>query len=181
VSDNWIIRLTPTEMMVAGYIGTARNVQAMRRGWDSSTSNAQTETFGNNIEGAAAEQAVCKRLRIYWVPVVGDPDANDAGPFQVRANCSRKYTDLCLRPKDIERNREDKLFISVLSFWPQFTFEANGWIIMRDGMRDEWFREGTPGLPMCWYVPQTALHPMSELPTVEQEYERLKALLARVA
>jgi hypothetical protein len=68
-----------------------------------------------------------------------------------------------LRPKD--EPRADRVFISVLSFMPWF--DVVGWIVGREGMKEQWFREGTPGFPKCWYVPRAALHPMDKLPAVD--------------
>jgi hypothetical protein len=151
-----IIILTATELMVASYVGSARNVQSMMRGWQRA-SGIQTETWSSNIEGAAGEMAVAKLLNIYWQPVVGKLDADDVGPYQVRTNMSRKLDDLCLRPRD----REDRFYISVLSFAPEF--HVLGFIKGADGKREQWLRDGTPGHPQCYYVPRAELRDLSEL------------------
>jgi len=151
------IVLTATEMMVAGYVGCARNVQALTRGWQR-TSGIPTDTFSGNIEGTAGEIAVAKFLGVYWQPIVGKIDADDVGPYQVRTNMSRKYTDLCLRPRD----REDRNYISVLSFAPRFVIL--GFIWGATGKDQKWLRDGTPGFPPCFYVPSSELQPIQELP-----------------
>jgi hypothetical protein len=154
------IRLTATEMMVAGYVGCGRNVQSLTRGWISKT--GPHDLWTKNVEGVGGEIAVAKWLKIYWLPIIGDPDADDVGPYQVRTNSSRRFDDTCLRPKD----REDRIFISVLSFMPDF--EIIGWITGREGKQDCWYRDGTPGYPKCWYVPRHALRPMDQLPSPEE-------------
>jgi hypothetical protein len=149
--------LTATEMMVASYVGSARNVQSLIRGWQR-TSGIKTDTWSSNVEGAAGEIAVAKLLGIYWQPIVGDLAADDVGPYQVRTNMSRKHDDLCLRPKD----RDDRFYISVLSFAPEFL--VLGFIAGADGKQAKWLRDGTPGFPQCFYVPRAALLDLDALP-----------------
>jgi hypothetical protein len=153
-----VVRLTATEMMVAAYVGSARNVQSLTRDWEPAAGIGFRDTWTPNIEGAAGEIAVGKALNIYWQPIVGNNRADDVGPYQVRTNTSRKHADLCLRPKD----RADRIFISVLSFAP--VFRIVGWVWARDGKVDRWLRDGTPDRPKCYYVPMSALNDMGTLP-----------------
>lgn len=156
-----MIRLTNSELLTGASVGCMRLVQALTKKWNSSHGAGGIDPWISNIEGAQGELAVAKALGIYWQPIVGDPDADDAGPYQVRTNCSRRWDDTPLHPGD----RDDRVFIGVLSFMPDF--DIMGWIWGRDGKRQEWWRDGTPGRPAFW-VPRGKLLPMSELPTVEQ-------------
>ena len=153
------VLLTATEMMVASYVGSARNVQSLKETWEPHAKAPAANGFTFNIEGAAGEMAVAKLLRVYWQPIVGNAKADDVGPYQVRTNISRTYDDLCLRPKD----REDRCYISVLSFAPVFIIL--GFIRGADGKQQKWLRDGTPGRPQCFYVPRSALLDLSELPS----------------
>src|SRR5688500_15662040 len=117
-----IIRLSATELMLAAYIGSARNVQSTLRGSRPGHGVGANNSWTLNIEGAAGEMAVAKALGLYWAPVVGDLLADDVGPYQVRTNGSRKHDDLALHPSD----RDDRVFISVLSFMPEF--RIIGWV-----------------------------------------------------
>jgi hypothetical protein len=155
-----IVRLSTTEMMVANYVGGARNVQSLVRRWEPAAGVGTANTWTPNVEGAAGEIAVAKILGIYWEPIVGNPLADDVGPYQVRTNISRKYDDLCLRAKD----RDDRFYISVLSFAPDF--DVLGFIRGAEGKRPEWLRDGTVGRPKCFYVPRDALHDLRELPSI---------------
>ncbi len=163
------VRLTATEMMVAAYVGAARNVQSLTQEWRPAAGVGVANTWTPNIEGAAGELAVAKALGIYWQPIIGNNHADDVGPYQVRTNISRKYDDLCLRPKD----REDRIFISVLSFMP--TMEIVGWIEGSEGKRERWLRDGSADRPKCFYVPRNALRPMADLPMREREAKRRAA------
>ena len=156
-----IIRSSKTEMMVAAYIGCGRNVQCLFGGWKPGAGLGTDDTWTPNVEGAAGEMAVAKALNLYWLPLIGDYQSTDVGPYEVRTNMSRKHTDLNLRPKDFDRGGDDKIYISVLSFAPEF--EILGWIYGRDGKQPQWFRRGTPGRPPSWWVPATALHDIETL------------------
>lgn len=107
------------------------------------------------IEGAAAEMAVAKALRLYW----GDSPAldynGDVGRYQVR---STDHADghLIL----YERDADDATFVLVTGRAPAFT--VRGFILARDGKRDEYLANGrlrSEG----WMVPQSALRPIREL------------------
>ena len=150
--------LTTSELMVAAYVGSARNVQSLMQGWTPAAGVGLCNTWTPNIEGAAGEMAVAKGLGMYWRPIIGDNHSDDVGPYQVRTNVSRKHDDLCLRPRD----RIDRVFIGVLSFLPEF--EIVGWITGGDGKQDCWLRDGSADRPQCYYVPRAALAPMSSLP-----------------
>lgn len=152
------ISLTWAEVLTAAYIGTMRNVQSLRGNWTPGADVGVDNSWTPNIEGAAGEMAVAKYLGMYWSGAVGDPQADDVGPFQVRTNASRKYDDLILRPRD----KPERIYISVLSFLPQFTI--CGWIGGAEGKQEKWLRDGTAGRPPCFFVPRTSLKPMSLLP-----------------
>ena len=154
-------RLSATEMMVAAYIGCARNVWALTHGSEPGHGIGFDNTWTANVEGAAGEMFVAKTLDIYWCPRVGADRYNgDVGPYEVRTNSSRRWDDTPLHPSD----RDDRVFIGVLSFMPEF--EIMGWIWGHEGKRQEWWRDGSPGRPAFW-VPRSALHSMAELPSVE--------------
>lgn len=156
-----IITLTWTEMMVASYVGSARNVQSLKQNWEPAAGVGTSNTWTPNVEGAAGEMAVAKALGVYWQPIVGNNLADDVGPYQVRTNISRKHDDLCLRPKD----RADRIYISVLSFAPEF--HILGWIDGESGKDQKWYRDGTIGRPKCFYVPKDALRAMRDLSIVK--------------
>ena len=158
----WKQRLSQTELMVAAYVGSGRNVQCLTRGYTPGAGVGPENSWTLNIEGAAGEMATAKALGIYYEPIIGNLQADDVGPYQVRANCSRKYDDTCLR----QRDKPNRVYISVLSFCPDF--ELIGWIRGVDGKLDEYLRPGEPDRPPCFYVPRKALLPMSELPSIAE-------------
>jgi hypothetical protein len=153
--------LTQTEMMIAGYVGSGRNTQCLFRKYKPGHGSDNVNDWTKNIEGAGGEMAVAKFLGIYWLPVIGNLKADDAGPYQVRTNCSRRLTDTALHEED----RDDRYYIGVLCFAPRF--DIIGFIKGGDGKKKEWWRDGLPGRP-AFFVPSRVLRPMEELPTPEE-------------
>jgi hypothetical protein len=169
------INLTWAEMLLAANVGVMRNVQNLKLGQGRIDGQArqlggmdytQARQFGGmdytwstHIEGAAGEMAVAKYLGRFWSGAIGFIKADDVGPYQVKTNTSRKWDDLILR----EWNDPAKIYISVLSFVPKFVIA--GWVLGSEGMKKEFHREGTPGMP-AYFVPRLSLHPMSDLPAL---------------
>ena len=152
------IRLSWPEVMIGASVGTMRKVHAMKAGLGSADGHNQGD-WNSEIDGACGELAVAKWLGLYWSGTVGETKAPDVGPYEVRTNGSRKYTDTILRPRKVHG---DRVYIAVLGFLP--VFEIIGWIYARDGMQPQWFRNGSPDRPKAWFVPQTALLPLDMLP-----------------
>lgn len=165
-----MIRLTSTELMIAGYVGCGRYVSALAKNWQHAHGAGPDDAWTKNIEGAAGELAVAKALGIYWLPVIGNPDADDVGPYQVRTNNSRRFDDTILRPasETYKGDRPDRVFIGVLSFTPDY--EIMGWIWGRDGMQERWLRKGSENdtRPAAYFVPRQALNSMETLPSVAE-------------
>lgn len=151
--------LTTTEMMIGGYVGTARQVQAIDRQMKGRAGCDELDSWTRHIEGAQGEMATAKVLNLYWQPIIGDPEADDVGPYQVRCNGSRRLQDMVLRPGLV---KADRIYISVLCFAPRFI--VLGWILGADGVQQQWYRDGTPGRPKAFWVPRDALHDLDDLP-----------------
>jgi hypothetical protein len=141
-----------------------RNVQSLKENWEPAAAVGLDNTWTPNIEGACGEKAVAKHLGVYWTEIVGDSKADDVAKYQVRTNISRRLNDLCLRPRDPPSpiRPQDRVYISVLSFLPEFVI--CGWILGSEGKQEQWLREGSPGRPPCYYVPCSALNPLATLP-----------------
>jgi hypothetical protein len=122
--DEVRVRLTWAEVLVAAQVGCMRNVQSLRGNWRPVGGCGLDDSWTANIEGACGEMVVAKHLGFYWTGALGDPTADDAGPYQVRTNASRRLDDMALRDRD--KPKLDKVFISVLSFLPEFVI--CGWL-----------------------------------------------------
>jgi hypothetical protein len=156
------ILLTWAEVVVAAQVGCMRNIQSLRANRPPGNGLGVDNTWTVNIEGAAGEMAAAKHLGVFWSGAIGDLKADDAGPYQVKTNTSRKFDDLILRHTDAD----DRYYLLVLSFLPEF--ELCGWIYGKDGKQAKWLRDGTPGRT-AFFVPRAALHPLHSLPFFNSE------------
>jgi hypothetical protein len=161
--------LTWAEVLTAAHVGCMRNVQSLKLGRSDTDVRVNQDgdidfAWGSNIEGAAGEMATAKHLNLFWSGAVGNIRANDVGGYQVKTNTSRRWDDLILR----RRNSPDKIYISVLSFLPRFVL--TGWISGTEAMKEEYYREGTPGMP-GYFFPRKLLRDMNTLPrVVDQDF-----------
>lgn len=150
------VRFTFHDFMLAAQTGACRNAEAIVKkrkdrhgckgpGWD------------QHIEGAAGEMAVCAVMGLFWHPTVGTfKDADIGTVVQVRTRSSHDY-DLIIRDDD----NEDHVYVLVTG--QRGTYRVRGWIVGKDAKRDEWFGAKEKTREDCWWVPQNALVPMSEL------------------
>jgi hypothetical protein len=118
---------------------------------------ASAEQWFYNIVGACGELAVAKALCRYWPAAINqkkhEPDVHP--DIQVRCLALPHY-DLIVRQDD----PEDFRYVLCLGEPP--TFEIPGWIDGASAKRPEWlFDRGDRQRP-CFWVPQSALHPIAE-------------------
>jgi hypothetical protein len=151
------VTLSWPEVLIAAHGGIMRNVNALKQSLERRDGQSAEATWSNHIEGAAGELAVAKYLNAYWEPTIGRYNADDVGPYQVRTNATRRNDTMVIRPRD----KEDRIWISVLSFLPEFVI--CGWLPGNEMKRPEWLRGSSPGRPQFYAVPRDALRPMAEL------------------
>lgn len=111
------------------------------------------------IEGAHGEALVAQHTGIPWDGAIGNFDALDVGPYQVRAT---QNPDGRLLLHD-----EDKPARYVLV--QLIGCEAGilkGWMYLKDGLRKEWWADPTGKRP-AYFVPTARLQPMETLAAVE--------------
>jgi len=159
-----VIELTDDELFVAGVIGTGRNIQAGRRDWKVRGDRDDAQPFEANIQGAAGEIAVAKAIDHEYIGIIGDPDADDVGPYQVRTNMSHSRSDLYLK----ETDRDDRIFIGARAFTPFYI--VTGWVWGDEGKRIHTHKAGRPGWRECMYVPNRLLRPIALLPRLYDKH-----------
>jgi len=160
MSDDVRIRLTWDEILEAALVGCVTNIDSLKRKYVPGNNAPEEENWTFNIEGRCGEKAVAKHFGVYWAAMtnMGNPKADDVGPYQTKTNTSRKWDDLILRDSDnIDRN-----YISVLSFLPDFVI--TGWMEGTEVKQEKWRREGSPGRAPAFFFPRKLLHPLRTLP-----------------
>jgi hypothetical protein len=147
------------EIEHARQVGGARQAWAMSQGLRDKFEADPFKRWGYHVHGAAAELVVARYLGLYWAGSVGDLDAADVGPVQVRAQ-PEDDGKLIIRPRD--RPHAEDPFVLVTGKMPDLMIR--GWIVARAGVRrvGRHSDPGNRGAP-CWCVPQAFLRPMPEL------------------
>jgi hypothetical protein len=149
------------EVMLAGHVSVGRSTSNIR--------NGRGDRYGMKYDGfsedegwlgALAEYGTAKHLNLHWAPF--DLGAVDVGgKVQVRGVGNDKHR-LLLHPGD----EDDLPFVSVLVERVQLPrVYLRGWIMGRDGKRQEWWSEPQAGRG-CFCVPNDELRPMAALQEV---------------
>lgn len=149
-----IVTLTWSEVLIAAQAGSMRRVYALRNSVGAAHNGGPADPWDADIEGAAAELAVCKALGVFWSGLevagsdkrVGIPDA---GGVQVRST-RRLSGSLILHDGDAD----DDAFVLVVGRVPRL--DIKGWIYGRDGKRADFWRSESVRCP-AYFVPQSAL------------------------
>lgn len=107
-----------------------------------------------HIEGACGELVVAKALNRHWSGNIGDLEADDVGPYQVRTTT---YIGPNAKTRIHKGDADHKRFVGVSGRMPNY--EILGWIVARDGKREEWWDDPTHENRPAYFVPRTALNP----------------------
>lgn len=163
-----MIRLTWHEVALAAQLGMRRQIHALRDARPDAYGRADVPGWNDHIEGACGEMAAAKATGVYWTPTVDTfRKGGDVGQWQVRTR-SRDDYDLIVRDADAD----DAVFILVRGRTP--CFEVVGWLRGGEAKRPEW-RHTHGDRPAAYFVPATALQPLSALHDVPPEPPALTA------
>jgi hypothetical protein len=146
------ITLNANEMLVATYIGSRRNAEALhRKRKPRFPEKTPGELWGFHIEAAHAELAVAKYLGVYWgfgVNTFHTPDIVNT-PFEVRWS-----TKDCLKVRPDDKG----IVISVTGTCPNY--EIKGWIHAEEAKHEAFLNKQKPE---CYFVPHAKLNDISTL------------------
>lgn len=152
------VDFTPDELRMWAHRGVDRRCSAIEKKRKGAHGFNRTDFWELDVEGLLAEAAVAKGLGIYYAPVTGalDTALGDVLPgIQVR---STKYKNgsLLIHKTDAD----DDKFLLVTG--AQGSYDVRGWIVGSEGKRQEyWKLYKERG---AFWVPQSALNPLSTLP-----------------
>lgn len=149
------IRLTNSEMLTAASIGVRRQVQNLAAGRTDAHGASPEDGWTPHVEGCAGEMAVAKAFGMFWSGSLGDLRADDVGQLQVRTGMRHDHK-LILHHRD----PDDRAFVFVTGRMPNYVL--HGWIMARDGKREEFWADPARGRP-AFFVPQSALRSLAEL------------------
>lgn len=158
------IELNANEMLVAGYVGMRRNAEAKyNKRKVRFPERKYGELWGNHIESAMAECAVCKYLGVYWGFGVNTFHVSDVVNRNYEIRFSNR-SDLKVRPDD------EGIIISVSGDCP--VYFINGFINANEAKRSCWLYDQEP---ICYFVPHQYLYPINELNDKENRQEPRRA------
>lgn len=143
------VSLTPAEILSAAHTGIMRQTQNLKRNRKPAYGATNATDWQWHVEGALGECAVAKALGLYWTGNLGNLRATDVGRYQVRTRSRHDY-DLILHPED----PDDDVYFLVTGL--NGRYRIHGWILGRDGKRDEYWSDPAGGRP-AYFVPQAAL------------------------
>lgn len=161
-----IVTLTWSEVLFAAQAAAMRRVQGMKH------SLAQCHGGGPRADAlwqidaisCLGEMALAKHLDRFWSATIGDVTSADVGTFyQVRAT-EWANGRLILHPED----KDDQPY--VLARVRENIVTLVGWVYARDGKRqDYWSAPPTNPDRLAFFVPNGALHDMTEIPQTQDE------------
>jgi hypothetical protein len=148
--DRIIIVLTPAEMAEADECGAERLAKARSKGW---TDQIGEDSIDSHTKGARGERAFAKMIEWPWRCLSGFHGAPDIRGCQIRTVSKTSYRTI-VHESDPARTP----IVSIVGHGDRFLIR--GWIIARDGKRDEWVDD--PGKKRSsYFVPTFELHSMA--------------------
>lgn len=158
------VRLTWGELSLASEVGKLRCISALQNDRDPGDTGYDN-LWQKCITGAAAEMAASKYLGVYWAGSLGDLGASDVGGYQTKVNNNQYYDDM-----RIQRRNGPGVYIHMLSHEYLPRFVICGWLAWPDPRREDWWGEKAKKGQPAFFVPRSAVRPMSELPNDPVDY-----------
>lgn len=152
------VKLTPTELYVAGAVGTIREVRAYQSGDQTLHGQHAGDAWGAHLQGAASELAVAKHLGTYPAEALQrDRHAGDVGRFEVRATAHQSGR-LIVHPDD----PADRAYVLTIGY--DGTWRVAGWLYGHEAQSERYWSDPTGKGRPAFFVPAGDLHPMASLP-----------------
>lgn len=149
-----IIKLQRYEILMGANTGVMRMLASI---CSPQKNKVKNKDFGwhSDVEGACAEVAFAKYMRLYWDGSINTGKAPDVGGYQVR-HSEPDGNSLIVRSSD----SDDQVFVLVTGKAPTFTIR--GYLFGREAKHDQYIRDPGDKYP-AWFVPQDKLKPIEEL------------------
>ena len=163
--QEWVIRLSPQEVIGAGMHAVWRRGYAMMNGFEHRT--GRNTDWHEQVASSAAEMAVAKATGQYWTGQIGVGMADVGEATEVRWTRAQSPC-LQLRPHDV-RDKLDRVHVLTTggAAGTEGVFILLGWAFGRDAMGEgvehegQWWTERYGGQ---WSMPADALHRMCDWP-----------------
>lgn len=158
------VKLRNYEIYVAAHVGIQRQVDNLQNGREDAYGAEKNRGWQNHIEGALGEKAFAKAFGLYWSGHVGDLDADDVGPYQVRTR-SEYWHELILHKRD----KDDRPYVLLTGLNGEY--DIRGWMFARDGKKDKYWKDPTGKGRWAYFIPQEDLN---------KDFDELMDLIGRL-
>jgi hypothetical protein len=143
------VRLTWRELSIAAGAGVTRRIRSLADGRTERFDPRYGDSWGREINGAAAELALAKLRGVYWGGHVDTFRAPDVGGrWQVRQT-DRPDGCLIAHPEDVDDD------VLVLVTGRDAAFNVRGYLRTRDAKQQRWWRTDVPH--PAFFIPQSEL------------------------
>ena len=144
------VRLTSFELFHGACIGVCRRVEGITKpGKHDQRGPDQYDGWQRDVESALAEMALAKHLGEYWTK--GFAGDSDVGGREVRHTASH-YNRLMLYKDD---NPDSRYYLVTGKYG---VYRLQGWILGRDGMKEEYWEDPTGKDWWAYFVPTRLLN-----------------------
>lgn len=160
MTDAVVVELTWRDIHIAGGVAVSRAVNAIARGRRDRFGLTHDGNLGADMEwmGCIGEMAVSKFTNRFWAAGL-EIDRVDATDYEVRT-VGETRKRLILHPTD----HDDLPYISAFVSRVRLPLVIlRGFVLGRDGKRQEWWTDPGTGRP-AFFVPTDRLLPMAEIP-----------------
>ncbi len=149
--------LTSSEVDLATTIGFEGHAEALRMGLPDA--HGATGQASIHVLGASGELAAYKALGQPWQPTINTFKApgGDGGAYEVRTRSKHSW-DLLVRPGDPDGRHVIHVTASSTGH------QVHGWLYTSEAKQSQWLH-GHGGRPPAYFVPSSALRPLSTLTT----------------
>lgn len=122
---------------------------------------------GAHVQGSLAEFAVAKSLNLHWSGVRENPVRlpGDVGRMQVRST-TKPSGRLIVH----DRDDDEAVFVFVVADACGYRFDLAGWIRGAAAKRAEWWEDPTGRGRPAFFVPRSALAPVTDLVGLIRQY-----------
>lgn len=144
------IELGQTEIIHGAMMGVLRQVQNILKARKPAHGAGNEKDWQKHIEGALGELALAKYLGVFWSGI-GKLRAPDVGTMDVRTAAKHSHR-LMIHPGD----PDDRVFWFVTGL--NGKYQIRGWLLAKDGKRDEWWKDPQGTDRWAFFVPTYALH-----------------------
>ena len=153
-----IVQLNWAQIYSGAIVGIMRQVQNIDFKSRDRYGRSNGADWQDGIESCLAEMAVANYLGLYWDGNIGNYNAPDVGPYQVRHT---SWPNGCLLLHKQDKDEE----ACVLAIGKNGHYRLAGWAWIGEMKKDEYWMDKGNGRP-CYFVPQTDLRPMAELKAI---------------